>query len=81
MRTTITLDPDIAARLERLRRTRPFKEVVNEALRAGLDTLEHGQRGAKEPRYTIKTVKGYPLRTNLDNIAEVIAEVEGDDYK
>ncbi len=81
MRTTITLDADVAIRLEKLRRTRPFKEVINDALRAGLDEIERGQRGAKEPRYTIKTVKGYPRRTNLDNIAQVLAEVEGDDYK
>jgi Arc/MetJ-type ribon-helix-helix transcriptional regulator len=81
MRTTITLEADVHARLERLRRTRPFKDVVNEALRAGLDELERSQRAGKEGRYTIKTVKGYPRRTNLDNIAELIAEVEGDDYK
>jgi hypothetical protein len=81
MRTTITLDPDVAARLERLRRTRPFKDVVNEALRTGLDEMERGPKGGKEPRYRIKTVKGYPLRTNLDNIAELIAEVEGENYK
>lgn len=81
MRTTITLDPDVAARLDRLRRTRPFKDLVNEALRAGLDEIERGPQSSKEVRYTIKTVKGYPRRTNLDNIAELIAEVEGEDYK
>ncbi len=79
MRTTITLDPDVATRLERLRRTRPFKEVVNEALRAGLDELERGQK--KAAPYKIKPVKGYPYRTDLDNIGEILAEIEGDDYK
>jgi hypothetical protein len=54
---------------------------VNEALRFGLDQLERAQRGGKEPRYKIKTVRAYPRRTNLDNIAEIIAEVEGEDYK
>jgi hypothetical protein len=42
-------------------------------------------RGKKESphvdRYEIKSVKGGPLRTDLDNIEEVIAEVEGDDYR
>ena len=80
MRTTITLDPDVAKRLERLKKTRPFKDVVNEALRAGLDELER-PKTTKPARYTIKTVKAGPLRMNIDNIAEVIAEVEGDDYK
>lgn len=38
MRTTLTLDPDVARALKRLAREseRPFKEIVNEALRAGL---------------------------------------------
>lgn len=38
MRTTITLDDDLAARLKQLARERdlPFKQVLNEALRAGL---------------------------------------------
>ena len=42
MRTTITIDEDNAVRLERLRRRRnaPFKEIVNEAIRNGLDELE-----------------------------------------
>jgi hypothetical protein len=39
MRTTITLDPDVAARLERMTRERSisFKEAVNATLRAGFD--------------------------------------------
>ena len=81
MRTTITLEADVAARLERLRRTRPFKDVVNDALRAGLDELERAQSRKAPARYSITPVKGHPLRENIDNIAEVIAEVEGDDYK
>lgn len=38
MRTTITLDDDVAAKLQLQARKsgRPFKEVVNEALRTGL---------------------------------------------
>lgn len=38
MRTTLTLDPDVASKLKRRVRTRKvtFKQVVNEALRAGL---------------------------------------------
>lgn len=80
MRTTITLEPDVAARLDRLRRTRAFKDVVNEALRAGLDEMEREQ-SKRVRRYSITPVKGNPRRTNLDNIAEVLAEIEGDDFK
>ena len=80
MRTTITLEKDVAARLERLRKTRPFKQLVNDALRAGLDEIEQ-QRQKKIARYSLTPVKGEPRLTNIDNIAEVIAEVEGDAYK
>lgn len=45
MRTTLTLDPDNAARLERLRKERDqsLKDVVNDAIRKGLDTLDAPQ--------------------------------------
>ncbi len=38
MRTTITLDDDVAAKIQlKVRRSgRPFKEIVNDALRTGL---------------------------------------------
>ncbi len=38
MRTTLTLDPDVAAKLRALSRERgiPFKEAVNSTLRRGL---------------------------------------------
>ena len=41
MKTTLTLDDDVAAALERVRRTRNanLKDVVNDALRRGLNDL------------------------------------------
>jgi hypothetical protein len=41
MRTTLTIDDDNAARLERLQRERKLslKEVVNEAIRLGLNEM------------------------------------------
>ena len=38
MRTTITLDPDVDALVRKMMRERgvPFKEAVNEAIRAGM---------------------------------------------
>ncbi len=73
MRLTNSLDKDIAARLDRLRKTRPFKDLVNEALRAGLDKIENN--------YSINPVRGHPVRTDLDNVAEVIADVEGERFR
>jgi len=80
MRTTVTLENDVAVRLKRLRKSRPFKDVVNDALRAGLDQIERKPSAATR-RYAIAAVKGRPLRTDLDNISEVIAEVEGDSFR
>jgi hypothetical protein len=46
MRTTLTLDDDVAAKLRELahRRRMPFREVVNSVLRRGLVTQESGDR-------------------------------------
>ena len=40
MRTTLTLDPDVAARLQKeaAKGARTFKQIVNDALRRGLDS-------------------------------------------
>ena len=78
MRTTITLDKDVASRLEQLRQGRRFKELVNEVLRRGLKTYDVKREPV--PEYNVVSVVGRPRRTNLDNIAEVLAEVEGDDF-
>lgn len=59
MRITIALEKDVAARLKRLRKTRPFKELVNEALRAGLDEIENTS-SKKGGRYSVKPVEGHP---------------------
>ena len=82
MRTTVTLDSDIAARLEGLRKRRDqsFKEAVNTALRAGLDRLE---APAKKPakRYTLHAASLGPRLPSLDNIADVLAAIEGEHAK
>lgn len=53
MRTTVTLDPDVADRLNRLahERRRSFKETLNDVLRRGLAR----QESPSEPRrFTLK---------------------------
>jgi hypothetical protein len=81
MRTTLTLDDDVAARIERLRRERRtgLRELVNAALRSGLDRME--EKRPKQPPYRMKTWRGNPVDTDLDNIAEVIARYEGEDHR
>jgi hypothetical protein len=81
MRTTITLEPDVARRAKAAttRLKRPFKQVINEALRAGFDELERAPR-RKPFRTKPKAMRMRP-GVNLDNIAELFAQAEGEDYK
>jgi Ribbon-helix-helix protein, copG family len=82
MRTTLTIDPDVAAALQRLRKSRDasLKEVVNEALRRGLKELT--ARKAPPSRIRTRSVSlGRPKIESLDNIGEVIADAEGEAYR
>lgn len=78
MRTTLTIDDDVAARLKRLSRGRSFKELTNQALRLGLHAMESDQL---EAPYATEPANGKPRILNLDNVAEVIAESERDDWR
>ena len=80
-RTTLTLDDDVAARLERIvrKRRQPFKTTVNDALRAGLDVLD-APRPAREPFRTTGFSLGPSLVGSLDNVEEVLSRVEGEDH-
>jgi predicted nucleic acid-binding protein len=51
MRPTLSLDDDVAAAVERLRRTRrqSLKAIVNEALREGLKRMQGGLRANRVP--------------------------------
>ena len=80
MRTTLTLDPDVAARLDQRRRTegRPLKAIVNDALRAGLDALEEAPDSKRKPYRTRAVSLGGSLVGDIANIHEVLSAVEGD---
>jgi hypothetical protein len=82
VRTTLSLDDDVAAQLERVRRTRggSLKETVNAALREGLQRLEHPPARSQRV-YTRSVSLGRPRIGSIDNIAEVLAVVEGDAYR
>jgi hypothetical protein len=82
MRTTLTLDPDVARRAKAAtaRSGKPFKQVINEALRAGLDALE--QRPKKAKPYRMKPHKlGLREGLSYDNISELISYAEGEDWR
>jgi len=82
MRTTLTLDDDVAKEIRRLSRetNRSFKQAVNAVMRAGIAALASTKR-APRARYRVKPVSlGRPRLPNLDNIAEVLAIAEGEDH-
>jgi hypothetical protein len=82
MRTTLTLDDDVAALLVRARRTRraPLKQVVNDALRAGLRELVAPPTRAKP--FTTRSVSlGRCLVGSIDDVANALAVAEGESFR
>jgi hypothetical protein len=65
MRTTLTLDDDLAARLSRLSRDRkvPFRRVVNDAIRRGL--LSQDPLSAEPEPFEVKTFRS-AFRPGID---------------
>jgi len=82
MRTTMTLEKDVAARLDQLarRRREPMKVLVNEALRAGLAVLERPSAPGA-PFRTAGFDLGPSLAGSLDNVADVLARAEGEAHR
>lgn len=82
MRTTLTLDDDVAATLERLRRNRRggLKQLINEALRRGLKEMGR-RRGPRMPVRTQAVALGRLRISSLDNVGEVLAIAEGERFK
>jgi hypothetical protein len=80
--TILTLDDDVAAALERLRRSRRIglKRLVNEALRRGLSDMGKRQ-GPREPVRTRAVALGRVRIATIDNIGEALAIIEGESFK
>lgn len=82
MRTTLTLDDDVAAKLKRVMRKRGelrFGALVNDALRRGLEALETPP--AQAERFATRAHSlGPSLVGSLDNIEEVLSRVEGEHH-
>jgi plasmid stability protein len=82
MRTTLTLDDDVAAKLkaETRRSGRSFRDTVNETLRRGLAT-----RRTATPRTPFKIVARDLGRSrpgvSLDNIADLLEQAEGPHHR
>ena len=77
MRTTLTLDPDVADRLRALARERglPFKQVVNAVLRRGLDDASGARKSFR--------IEARPMRLrpgiDLDHALALAAHLEDEE--
>ena len=76
MRTTLTLDNDVAAHLELLRQKKQLsmKKLINQSLRLGLDAMEREK--VETAHYRIQAKVLGKKRPDLDNIAEILATDE-----
>jgi hypothetical protein len=82
MRTTLSLDDDVAVRLarEQQKRRASFKAVVNDVLRAGLDAADR-ERVVARPFRTTGFDLGHSLVGSLDNVEEVLSRAEGEAHR
>lgn len=80
MRTTLSLDDDVAADLRRIQQEtqKPWKRVVNEVLRAGVAALAEADRRSRPMRRTRPVSLGKPLVGDIANVHEVLSLAEGD---
>ncbi len=78
MRTTVTLDDDLAATLQEIARSRraPFKQVLNEAIRVGL----RGESASKA--FTMPThALGVKPGVDLTHALRIASDLEDDEIK
>ena len=80
-RTTLTLDNDVAAALERLRNARDIglKELVNDILRRGVRDVAGPPK--KHQPFRIRSVALGRVWLNIDNVAEALAIAEEESLK
>ena len=83
MRTTLSLDPDVAALLRRTHGSRggSFKALVNEALRQGLRRMSTPPPDRSAYYRTPTADLGRCLHASLDDVAEVLAVAEGERFR
>ena len=83
MRTTLSLDEDVASRLKsEVRRSgKPFKEVVNDCLRLALSKRRQDRNA--EPPFEIRArdMGALPPGLSLDNIGDLLEAAEGPTHR
>jgi len=81
MRTTLNLDQDVLDRAHKAagELRQPFRQVVNEALRRGIEEI--GKAALRRPYQTQARDLGLREGFCLDNIQEVLSQAEGEDRR
>lgn len=76
MRTTLSLDEDVAALLAQVRKAKDitFKKAVNDALREGLARM--ASPAESQPFHTESVDLGDCFYPNLDNVWDVLDDAE-----
>ena len=77
----MTLDDDVAERIELLRQKRraSLKDIVNEALREGMAQMEGP--APRSRRFSTRAIDHGGLLLNLDSIGDALAAAEGDGHR
>jgi hypothetical protein len=80
VRTTLTLDEDVARQLEQETRKsgRSFKDAVNHFLRLGLSVA---RRPPRKPFVVTPIKVGLPHGLNYDNVEQIIEFLEGPSHR
>jgi hypothetical protein len=81
MRTTIVIDEDVLDRARALAtsRKKPFRSVINEAMREGLTLIESKQK--QKPYRMEPRNMSQKSGISIDNIQELLSRIEGEDFK
>jgi hypothetical protein len=80
MRTTLTLDPDVAMNLKRhmAEKNVTFKEAVNQALRSGLNVVAKEKK--RTPFKVIPHSFGFKPGIDLNKLNQLVDELEAEEY-
>ena len=83
MRTTLTLDDDIAVQLTHLREEQKMslRDAVNVAMRTGLTLMTNPAKARKKTCKTPVFHASRSLIRNMTSTAEMLALAEGNDYR
>ena len=83
MRTTLTIDDDVAAAIDTLRQARrvTLRRLVNDALRRGLAEMGKASEPNRKPFQTRSFDVGEVLVGSIDNVADALAASEGETFR